>query len=678
MIDAAAQGHKALYLPRGQLLRILGPLTTKSKIAEIRKGEVTLEDVFPTTFNAISQWLNGKAILHTIPASMKSKELKELVHLYVLAARLGHRAIVHDCVNNMPLTDTPYEFLETCALIYKSGCVGVAFRNFFRKGLPVILEDSPFDQTERVVTLMQESPELATDFAETMLGVMRQAQEPAPAPGNVHRTHTEPFPSFSRFTPHRDPDEEMCSCGLHDCTCTFETASIVRPFDSQNIPRRSGYVETAPPSEASDAGWAGPGMWHPHDGTAGWNYSHHPGPTASNIPGPPLSFHDAEDRPPVRPRDWSSAHIGHTSRWEDVGGDEGSLISGWDNDAYAEARNWASASNPWPRGSPEARPGSRALVPAGDIAQHARDLEARLHNIEQQLQKANISSGATPKVSAANAKADEKTAHPRRSASAAGARTSTPLASSNMPPDPLLHPGVPPAAMPNYVPGYGYNRYVQIGNGVVHPTGPGPYGLAGRSMVAVRNSNPFDCTLTFTTGDIIECVVPCEEGRSTAQHQPWNFAGHRMQGICRTQAGSFPADYVREMSGDVVSTRPPTVGVPSASNIPQMPVPPAGPKVAGPINPRQGTAPITPGATQTSKNTTAANVDVDWLNVAHTANMPPPQYPPGATAAARPRRSSTSATATRNQVHLPGCPSQMAKWASCNCPAASVGNEQQK
>jgi hypothetical protein len=665
-LDSASDGRKALYMSRAQLQLVLGPITTKAKLAEIRRGDVVLEDVLPTTFNAIAQWLNGKAILHTIPAAIRNKTLRELAYIYILAARLGHRAIVHDCVNNMPRVDSPFEFLETCALVYKRGCAGVAFRNFFRKNLPIILETTSFDHTDRVGALLQESSELATDFAETMVGVMRQAREPA----EIHGASTEPFPSLSNDA--RQQTNELCSCGLHDCTCTFETASIVRPLDTQNIPRRSGYVETAPPSDMGDSsGWDGPVPWVQHDDSAGWDYLHRPVPSGSAIPGRPLSNDDAEDWQPIRPRDWSSAHIGHNANWADVAGEEESLISGWDEGVQPPAPNWTPASNQWQdsRSSrPRSRPGSGALVPADGLAKHAADLEARLRNVEQQLNRANT----RPAAANINRAGPGELARKGNSGSSSTAKKL--LATSNMPPAPLLHPGVPPEGMPNYVPGYGYNRYVQIGNGVVHPTGPGPYGLAGRSMIAVRNSDPMNCTLSFRAGELIECVVPCEEGRSTSQHQPWNHTGQRMQGICRTQAGSFPAEYVREAHGAAV----PSAGVPHGVFHPQAAS--TGPKVAAPINAgltRTNTAPTAPAANApatTPTQTTAANVDHEWLQKATPSGriqpQPAPQNRPG-----RLRRSSTNTAASRRK-HLPGCPSELAPWASCNCPVASQGPPQ--
>jgi hypothetical protein len=63
-----------------------------------------------------------------------------------------------------------------------------------------------------------------------------------------------------------------------------------------------------------------------------------------------------------------------------------------------------------------------------------------------------------------------------------------------------------PMAMPNYVRPVGYAQQVHVGNGLMHPTAPGPYGLAGRTMIATRDSDA-NCSLYFRAGDTITNVV---------------------------------------------------------------------------------------------------------------------------------------------------------------------------
>ncbi|RMZ87381.1 hypothetical protein DV736_g5394, partial [Chaetothyriales sp. CBS 134916] len=131
-----------------------------------------------------------------------------------------------------------------------------------------------------------------------------------------------------------------------------------------------------------------------------------------------------------------------------------------------------------------------------------------------------------------------------------------------MPPPPAFpYPGEDLIGMPHYVPKLGYNRVVSIGNGMIHPTSTGVYGLAGRAMVAKRDSG-FDCTLFFQAGDIISNVVSVPPSfhahrRDTdAKHihlHPWTGPSNmplstsspgviaHLQGICRGRAGQFPS-----------------------------------------------------------------------------------------------------------------------------------------
>jgi hypothetical protein len=630
-----------------------------------------LQDVFPTTFSAIRKWLAGRAILHGLPESVRVNPLRELVHVYVQAARWGHRSIVHDSVNNMPLLGSPFEFLETCAIVYREACAGVAFRNFFKKGLPVVLGNSTFDHTEKVPAVLKQSSELATDFAETMLGLVSQQKYGRQPP----RDAQQPFPAFTA----RDAEPgwwqpqgtAFCACGLHECTCSTDSASVLRPSDTHTIPRRSGYVETAPPSEVSEDLWTSGAHWAQHDGGAGWDHQHRPVPRGSIIPGPSMSVYDAESQP-MRPRNWSSAHLRQGSDWDGLAPSE--TGTEW---VFAATGESTPAAARYGRDTPSIAIGPHVQfrTPSQELVRMSPDphsLEARLREVEKKLSEAQVSAiatGATAETNQVSRQGPDSTPHAVVKAS--GQRPSRkPLATSNVPPAPLLHPGLPPVGMPNYVPGYGYNRYVQVGNGVVHPAGPGPYGLAGRTMVATRDSNVWDCTMVFRTGDIIECVVPVEEGRSTGRHNPWNFTGQRLQGICRTQAGSFPASFVREANAPAGVCGIPVGGsaIPTAA--------PAGHSATAPPPPfsrstsARSTIPphpeaksvSTPGTVPTStKEKIARNVDSSWLNATT------PSRPAFQTGPPRARTSSTPTTAFRNNEHSPSCPS-MSDWSRpCTC-----------
>lgn len=659
-IDALLGGHKILHIAQTKLERILGPEATKAKLPEIRNGAVVLQDVFPTTFSAIRKWLSGKAILHGLPDKVKNNPLRELVHIYVQAARWGHRAIVHDSVNNMPLLGSPFEFLETCAIVYFEACAGVAFRNFFKKGLPIVLGNSEFDHTDRVPGVLKQCNELATDFAETMLGLV-SLQKYGHRP--TRRDH-QPFPAFTV----RDPEpawyqphhSAFCACGLPECTCTSDSASVTRPSDTHTIPRRSGYVETAPPSEVDEGSWSASEHWAQHDGGAGWDYLHHPVSVGSIIPGPPMSIVDAEHQP-VRPRNWSSAHLRQSSDWNDVIASENGTAA-WDYPAESSpsgVQYRGDAGNVATGPHVQFRTPSQELVQVSETHQANAGLEARLREVEKKLSEAQLS-----RTSATRALGPPQAEHRGQDASSAiAARSSTaprgkPLATSSVPPAPLLHPGVPPVGMPNYVPGYGYNRYVQVGNGVVHPTGPGPYGLAGRTMVATRNSNLWDCTLVFRTGEIIECVVPVEEGRSTAQHSPWNFSGQRLQGLCRTQAGSFPATYVREINAPP-SAAIPAMGINNVAGTSATTL--AARNAAHQAQPPAEATQASQDRSASTKSKIAQNVDTSWLQ----SSANPREA--SRSDCRRSRGSSTPTTAFQISEHKPGCPST-GDWKSpCTC-----------
>ncbi|RMD42003.1 hypothetical protein DV735_g3086, partial [Chaetothyriales sp. CBS 134920] len=117
----------------------------------------------------------------------------------------------------------------------------------------------------------------------------------------------------------------------------------------------------------------------------------------------------------------------------------------------------------------------------------------------------------------------------------------------------LPHSDEAPIGMPHSVPNFGFNRAVSVGNGMMHPTSMGAYGLAGRTMVATRDSG-MDCTLFFRAGDVISNIVPLypNAGQTSAPF-PLSYAGAitYLQGICRGRAGQFPGSYVNELKQPV-------------------------------------------------------------------------------------------------------------------------------
>ncbi|ETN42524.1 uncharacterized protein HMPREF1541_01681 [Cyphellophora europaea CBS 101466] len=672
-MDTPLGGRKIIHISQRKLERILGPETARSKLQEIRGGRVVLQDVLPTTFNAIRKWLSGKAIMHTLPIAVRDKPLRELVYIYVQAARWGHRSIVHDAVNNMPSTGTPFEFLEICAIVYSEGCAGVAFRNFFKKGLPVVLGNSTFDQTDKVPKVLKQSTELATDFAETMLGLVSQRKY-----GNhAHHIGPQPFPAFTARDPEpvwfQPPEPAFCACGLHECTCTSDTASVTRPSDTHAIPRRSGYVESASSSVMGVEDWSKTPPWGQNDGGAGWDYSHRPVPTGGIIPAPPMSIGDAEDQP-IRPRNWSSAHLGQGSEWSEIMSANEDEAQAWMFEgrqdtpmARGRYRDEAAGGDRSPRVQ-FATP-SRELLPISRAASAGTSIEGRLRVVERKLRDGNLWTHPTRQPIGLPPNNEEQSQSTRVSTRYALGKTTAPqgkvLATSDFPPAPLLHPGFPPVGMPNYVPRVGYNRYVQVGNGVVHPTGPGPYGLAGRSMIAVRSSNSQECTLVFQAGDTIECVIPVEESRSTSQHNPWNFSDQRLQGICRTQAGSFPASYVREMYSSTLAPGSAGTGAGFSKEVST----PAGPANDQSCHSQSKVpnADSTPGAANAStKANVAQNVDKDWLKSVGNAHQDSQNHlDPGFRD--RGRCSSTQTTAIRADPHWPGCPAENDPRFRCTC-----------
>jgi hypothetical protein len=620
---------------------------------------VAIYDCLPTTFDSIKKWLNGKAILHTLPLAVRNDPLRDLVYIYIQASAWGHRLIIHDVVNNMPLPNCPVEFLDLCSMPYKAACAGASFRNYFKKGLPIVLHGKKVDSRSipRIRQILSRSELFEEDFEQ----VMKWLRSAILNSTTIELPPGPPFYEKVRRVPAQDKSAVICTCGLVECTCRSDKIKVDRPSDTHTIPRRSGYMETAPTTEVDEEPWTGMPPWSDYDGGPDWDYGHR---ATSNAAGQPFSAQHDEGHE-YRPQNWSSAHLGQRSEWAATL----SLV----DDTLSEYRP-ASPPNDARRGrfrddagNEIERPRARFVASSTEIAPftasaiHNDRLEARLREIETKLSNANLAPAGQPIVpSTSSSQKRIETAANVVQKSAANAATA-PLATSKFPPAELLQPGAPPVGMPNHVPGYGYNRFVSIGNGVVHPTGPGPYGLAGRSMIAIRNSDVFNCTMIFRAGDLIECVVPIEQGMSGPQHGRGNVSGQRLQGIARTQAGSFPAAYVRE--------------------VPAGPVPLAGVAVAG--------APRVPATTQTrdfggsstaampkqaatnanAKTATAQNVDSTWYKSAAA------RAGPANNAALDPRSHSAPVTpAIPREQHPNTCPAAYSSLNPCACGRSGTIN----
>jgi hypothetical protein len=612
----------------------------------MRRGEVAIYNCLPTTFDSIKKWLNGKAILHTLPVAIRNDPLRDLVYIYVQASRWGHRAIVHDVVNNMPLPTSYLEFLDLCSMPYREQCAGVSFRNYFRKGLPIVLNGKKIDQESRVDQILSRSSEFKEDFNMVMKGINNEREY-----GVILEMPGPPYEKV-RGGRARDKSPAVCNCGLMECVCPSDNIKVARPSDTHTIPRRSGYMETAPTTEAEEEPWTGMPPWSDYDGGPAWDYGHR---ATSNASGQPFATQHDEGQE-YHPQNWSSAHLRQGSEW-------GGTLSLVDDsppeygpaslpNEGREGRFRDDAGNEVDHPRVRFVASSTEVVPFTNSAINNDRLEARLRDIEQKLANTNLATAAQPVVPSTSSIQQRIEPGPSIAQKSATSTTTAPLATSRFPPAELLQPGVPPIGIPNHVPGYGFNRFVNIGNGVVHPTGPGPYGLAGRSMIAIRNSDVVNCTMIFHAGDLIECVVPIEQGMSGTQHGRGNLPGQRLQGIARTQAGSFPTDYVREVPAGAV----PPIGATFAGG----PAVPAATQTRDFAGPSAAAMPKQGAGNGQAKTATAQNVDSTWLRTAAGPTGP-------ANAALDPRRHSAPVTPAIPSEHRDNCPAVYSVLNPCIC-----------
>ena len=281
-----------------------------------------------------------------------------------------------------------------------------------------------------------------------------------------------------------------------------------------------------------------------------------------------------EDGEIPRGNEWGWGGIAASSERMEAASTTAIANDGWTVNEHGRDDSW-DRNESWDQGDAWTRPGAgeqggpsneatdRHLLPAGGVSAWETPLPVReaVH---------------TPRHAANNR--HETVFRPRRQLPAPSSSSATPPPVTrglpSMPaatrttrpiPDPPFHtpspagftPVVPsdfhtpPIGMPNYVYPFGYARSAHIGNGVMHPTAPGPYGLAGTTMVATRNSD-WSCTVCFQAGDIITNVVSSAVSANVLQltfpqipSTSVSGAGS-LQGIVRSRHGTFPARYVRD------------------------------------------------------------------------------------------------------------------------------------
>ena len=524
-----------IYVQKDILRQFLGHGSALARTLEDVQ-EVTLEDVSPSAVSTLIRCFY--ATNPEFALDLQGKSLAEVLDIYVVASKYGsHDALRTTChtkiINDRYIVD---DLLASFRVFYQTGFADQEARDTFQSALRVI---APSVQPGYLATEFASAARAGGDFAEDVTKVMLQisdddrivsTDEPI-GPGPAVRgtdwdfadDHGVSHPSV------RNVDSQDWFSGVDDgrgVPCVDGTRTGQSGFIPRAFPR-SGWAETAPPSEADVIETIHPTTVHWASGfdDTDWGYN-------NNLAG------DNEDNTSGgSPRSPTQLKFGPATGWQhpnDIWHHTGPTAEGL---ARARAAS-AAANDAWSMNVPTRDDSWDAPASIADQqdwqAVHVPQLEQLPPHAVTSVPALRASAGAGSRLSPlsnavhATQPTREALQNPENRAAPSPGHGTLPPAPNNIidplaaaqasqremnhppfpmaPPSVFPHPGDGPIGMPNYLPYFGYNRVVSMGNEMFYPTQPGLYGLAGRTMVAATDSG-WDCSLYFKAGDVITIVV---------------------------------------------------------------------------------------------------------------------------------------------------------------------------
>lgn len=498
------------YVHLEVLERLLRP-TTGLRPTEIAQREVTVKGTTAWSFNFLLRFLyRGSPFF--VPPNVSALSNAQLADLFLAASKFGHTEIVDECLNALH-HDVPVDILlRDLKVVYDEGQADTGFRACFRRKLRDSLlfkcPDGNFgDQLTRDIA---EGGPLASDSAKALVDVVVELSSQwstdnewnAGAPGHALGAHDQSgWRVGETRTPHTNVENSTVRCAHHDSPeeLWFSCARQSQPTRDEAGWTRSGWVETATPSESNGNDWAEPAYRSSDD----WTATEPRNNAWDNAISASQRLQDAVNHNPQYENGWDWSAVRASSDRMEMASASAVAHDGWTSHDQDVANSW-DAPNPGQllsvvNGS--AQPGVEGQVEASSAREPATTQFAA-GNTRRRLPPASSWSDSNHTTPNAPPRQPRQTA---ASKAPVAARLIPTLPPPNIQATPAPH--VPPEAMPNYVHPFGFIRSAHVGNGLMHPTAPGLYGLAGRTMMAIRNSDNLTCSLYFKAGDIITNVV---------------------------------------------------------------------------------------------------------------------------------------------------------------------------
>ena len=536
-------------------------------VETLKLDMIYLSDLQPSTFMQIRDCLQAvttsvRLILSKFGTTPYEDD--EAAQFFSGASAYGHDWLAVECLDAIDVRRDVEAFVRFFKLVYNASSPTQVVRDHFTQSFAKILHsildvhgasDSPAplrDAASYLTSVSEKGGPLASDMTEALIqhlikqsgdAILSWSTNARPEAENHEQGYADrKWGSPSPYAGHWD----FSSHGAD----TYTGKDSWGPSGPNPDHPRSGWAESAAPSEAEDMSRNG---WN--DGAEDvrpqvhWDLEN--------------TFHtlDGVGRPsaPSYEDDWGRAAIPHNITWDETV--SASEVANDGRDTAVDTRDYAG-------------------IPALEVPTVNAARDSRLPDYSRPTptgeQSGQVAAAQVPRALPPSApEPPPKMAH-----------------SNDMPPGPPFIPwyGQKPTAWPPYHYPYGYITSVHTGNGRMHPSAPGPYGLAGESHVALRDSG-WDCELSFRSGDVITNVVstidPSCGTRLTSSQVPasqysYSYSAFsssmgtsRLQGICRGRAGTFPSHYVRTGNDPApywpAPAFPPAAAPPSGYPVPTAP-----------------------------------------------------------------------------------------------------------
>ena len=478
-----------------------------------------------------------------------------LVDLYLTAKHFDHDWILVPCLQAIDPRVDFREYVDDLKRVYDSGEADETFRAYFKNRFAVcmLLHELPVSMPPRcsdaLATTLGVDGTIASDIK---LAVMEETAAGA-----------EPKPTSSwSYDIDLDASIDRTEASVSDGNGGWDIgpSGWSDPQEPTAMPKtkaastKTGFVETAPSSEFGADAW-GRGDDRSY---ADWEQ-----PASNRRLATPLndvhrasqSMHNViESGGPAYANNWGWDGIQASSERMEVASASAVANDGWTVNENTQGDTWGASTDQQfvPRNIADEWDTAPRWVShrARSIPHPAQ--EAAFYPQRQLQGPAPSSSSATPPPS--------RRALPTPFAASAPARVpdlpfhaSTPVHFGG-----FAHTAydIPPIGMPNYVHPFGYARQAHVGNGIMHPTAPGLYGLAGSIMYTIRASDGIFTNLYFQAGEKITNVVSYVHTLSLTHpnysqvrsdtHMGSPSSGYMLKGICRGRHGFFHESFVHD------------------------------------------------------------------------------------------------------------------------------------